>query len=39
MFARPFAISVLMLLLLAVPLNGWSIPLTEPDLGRQGQGG
>ena len=39
MFARLFAISVLMFLLLAVPLNGWSIPLTEPDLDRQGQAG
>ena len=40
MFARLCAILVLMFLLLAVPLNGWSIPLTEPDLdGRQGQAG
>ena len=40
MLARIFAISVLMFLLVAVPLNGWSIPLTEPDLdGRQGQAG
>lgn len=37
MFARLFAISVLMFLLLAVPLNGWSMPLTEPDLDRQGK--
>jgi hypothetical protein len=28
-----------MFLLLAVPLNGWSIPLTKPDLDRQGQAG
>lgn len=28
-----------MFLLLAVPLNGRSIPLTEPDLDRQGQAG
>ena len=40
MLARIFAISVLMFLLVAMPLNGWSIPLTEPDLdGRQGQAG
>jgi hypothetical protein len=40
MLARLFAILVLMFLLLGVPLNGWSIPLTEPDLdGRQGQAG
>ena len=40
MFARLFAISFLLFLLLAVPLDGWSIPLTEPDLdSRQGQAG
>lgn len=39
MFARLFAISVLVFMLLAVPPSGWSIPLTEPDLNRQGQGG
>ena len=39
MFARLFAMWALMVLLLAVPPNGWSIPLTEPDLDRQGQAG
>jgi hypothetical protein len=40
MLARIFAISVLSVLLVAVPLKGWSIPLTEPDLdSRQGQAG
>jgi hypothetical protein len=37
MFARLFAISVISFLLLAVPLNGWSIPLTEPRLDGQRQ--
>ena len=37
MFARLFAMWALMVLLLAVPPNGWSIPLAEPDLDRQGQ--
>ena len=40
MCARHFAISVLVFSLLAVPLSGWSFPLTDPDLdGRQEQAG